>query len=139
MASSDIISLGDLTITTAQTYTGDWTTASLDDMLSCLISLRFVYGSGGTSGKVYVQTTPDDGVTVCDVICMTFTTSSKQRLWNLSALTPKTIAVTPGDGELTDDTALDGILGSKMRVKIVTVGTYAGSTILSSRLYRKRT
>ena len=53
---------------------------------------------------------------------------------NLSALTPKTADVMPTDGALADDTSVDGMLGDRFRLKIVSAGTYCGSPVLSVRL-----
>jgi len=51
------------------------------------IQIDFVYGSGGTSGKVWVQTTLDGGTTWIDIANMTFLLASKSRIMNLSART----------------------------------------------------
>jgi hypothetical protein len=107
--------------------------SSLEGMLSCGIEIRFIYGSSGTTCKIYVQTSLDQGTTWSDVICMACTTASKTRLFNLSGLTPKS-ATTPADGVLTDDTDVDGIVGDRFRVKVVSTGTYAGNTQVSVRL-----
>lgn len=131
-----IFSLGDIAITTAQTYIGDWVD-DFDGVSAISVDLQLLYGSGGTSGKVFVQTslrqathTTDAGV---DALCMSFTTASKSRLFNI---TGRVVAanLTPTDGALADDTAQDGILGDRFRLKIVTVGTYAGQTMVSCRI-----
>lgn len=128
-----IYSLGDIAITTAGTQVGE-AIVDLDGMLSALLQLRFAYGSGGTSVKAYVQSSADDGTIWYDVACVVFATATEVALLNLSALTPKTTQVVPTDGTLADDTAVDGIIAERMRLKIVSVGTYAGSTVLSARL-----
>lgn len=133
MISPGLKSLGDFVITAAGTQTGDWVD-DLDGMLSALVSLRLAYGAGGTTVRAYLQTTPDDGTTVADMACVLFGTASEHALLNFSALTPKLTQVTPGDAALADDTAVDGLLGTKMRMKIVSTGTYSGSTVLSGRL-----
>jgi hypothetical protein len=133
MDAPGVYELGDIAITTAGTQTGTAVT-DLDGMLAAGLQVRLAYGSGGTSVKVYVQTSLDQGTVWIDVACFTFTTASAVKVRNLSALTPKTTDVTPTDGALTDDTSVDGILGDRMRIKVVSVGTYAGSTVLSARL-----
>jgi hypothetical protein len=133
MNTPGLFSLGDFSIAAAGTQTGEWV-ENLDGMLACMASLRLAYGSGGTTVRAYVQTTPDDGTTVCDIACILFGTASEQQILNFSALTPKTTQVTPGDAALADDTAIDGILGTKLRLKVVSTGTYAGSTVLSGRI-----
>jgi hypothetical protein len=62
-----------------------------------------------------------------------FGAASEVEIINLSGLTPKTTQVPPGDGALGDDTTVDGVLGDRLRAKVVSVGTYAGSTVLSVR------
>jgi hypothetical protein len=94
------------------------------------IQANFVYGSGGTSADAYVQISVDGGLTWVDVANFHFTTSSARRLYNLSSATAVTSIATPTDGSLTANTAVDGLLGTLMRVKYVTVGTYAGTTTL---------
>lgn len=124
-------SLGNTTITAAGTYTGDAVTG-LEGMLALTVALRFVYGSGGTNAKAYVQTSFDQGTTWVDIACVLFETANESKLVNLSGLTPKTTQVTPTDGSLADDTAVDGLLGDRVRLKIVSTGTYGGSTLLSA-------
>jgi hypothetical protein len=133
MLNPGLKNLGDFEITTAGMQTGDWVD-DLDGMLACLASVRLSYGSGGASIKAYLQSTPDDGTTVHDIACVVFGVASEHALLNFSALTPKLSQVTPSDGALADDTAVDGLLGTKLRLKLVSVGTYAGSTVLSGRL-----
>lgn len=125
-------SFGDFAVTAAGTVLSDLV-EDLGGALAMTLSARLAYGSGGTSVKAYVQTSLDGGSTWFDVWCATFTTASAHKAVNLSGLTPKTTAATPSDGSLTDDTAVDGVLGDRFRVKVVTVGTYAGSTVLSMR------
>lgn len=122
----------DLTITTAGTTICDAVTG-LAAMLALLVHLRFAYGSGGTSVKVYVQSSPDGNVWH-DIACVVFGTVSETAILNFSALTPKLTQVNPTDGAMADDSAVDGILGDRCRVKVVSTGTYAGSTVLSGRV-----
>ncbi|TIU02330.1 MAG: hypothetical protein E5W43_00880 [Mesorhizobium sp.] len=133
MDNPGVFSLGDFTITAAGTQVGDVVTG-LDGMLAALLQLRLVYGSGGTTVKAYVQCSADQETTWYDVACVAFGTASEVALLNLSALTPKTTAVVPSDGALADDTVVDGLLTDRMRLKVVSVGTYAGQTVLSARL-----
>lgn len=133
MEDPGIQSLGDFTITAAGTQTGDWVDG-LEGALSIAANMRLAYGSGGTSVKVYLQTSLDQETTAIDIACFTFATASANKARNLSALTPKTTDVTPSDGALADDTSVDGILGDRFRVKVVSTGTYAGSTVLSARI-----
>ncbi|MBB3297895.1 MULTISPECIES: hypothetical protein [unclassified Rhizobium] len=95
------------------------------------VQAKFNYGSGGTSVDVYLQTSLDGGQTWIDIANFHFTTSSATAIFNLSAATPKTTAVTPTDGSLAANTCVDGILGAQFRTKVVSVGTYAGSTTIA--------
>lgn len=133
MAASGVFSLGDTAITTAATYTGI-AVANLDGILSMTAYLRFAWGSAGTSARAYVQTSLDQGSTWCDIACVLFGTAAEAAVLNFSALTPKTTQVNPTDGTLSDDTAIDGIIGTEVRLKIVTTGTYATQTVLSGRI-----
>ncbi len=123
----------DLSITTAGTVFCTPITG-LAGMQALTFWLKFAYGSGGTTVKAYLQTSIDQGNTWIDIACVALAQTSKTVLLNLSGLTPKTTQVTPTDGALADDTAVDGILGDRMRLKVVSVGTYAGNTLLAARM-----
>lgn len=130
MISPGFYSLGSFSITTADTAAGD-AVENLEGMLALSVQLRFVYGSGGTNAKAYLQTSLDQGTTWIDVASVLFGTANEVAVINLSGLTPKTTQVTPTDGSLADDTVVDGVFGDRFRVKVVSTGTYAGSTTLS--------
>lgn len=127
-------SLGTFNVTDAGTQTGDWTEVDFEGLIAACAQVRLVYGSGGTSVKAYLQTTIDEATTPVDIACVVFGTASEVAVLNFSALTPKTTQVTPGDATLTDDTAVDGILGDRFRLKVVSTGTYAGSTVLTGNI-----
>jgi hypothetical protein len=95
------------------------------------VQAKFGYGSGGASVDVYLQTSLDGGLTWIDIANFHFTTSPATAIYNLSAATPKTTAVTPTDGSLAANTSVDGILGAQFRAKLVSVGTYAGATTIA--------
>lgn len=126
-------SLCDLAVTTALTGVAQTPIQNLEGIVAATIEAKFSYGSGGTSLKAYVQVTLDRGLTWIDVACFAFTTASATKVVNLSGLTPKTTAIAPTDGALADDTCVDGILGSAMRVKLSSVGTYA-NTVFSLKV-----
>ena len=44
---------------------------------------------------------------------------------------PMAANVTPTDGALSDNTILDGLIGDRLRVKTVVVGTYSGTSTLA--------
>lgn len=95
-----------------------------------LVQCNFTYGSGGTTADAWVQTSADGGSTWVDAANCHFTTSSLRELYNLSALTAVTTAYTATDGTLAANTAKDGMIGPRWRVKYTTTGTYAASTTL---------
>ena len=117
----------DLSITSAGTTVCDVVT-DLAGMTAVSIQARFAYGSGGTTVKAYVQTSLSQSNDWIDVACIALAVASETQVLNLSGLTPKALTV-PTDGTLTDDTVLDGILGDRLRVKVVSVGTDANTTL----------
>lgn len=126
-------SLCDLAVTTALTGIAQTPVQNLEGIVAATIEAKLSYGSGGTTIKAWVQITLDDGQTWIDVACFAFTTGSGVKVVNLSGLTPVTTAITPSDGAMTDNTVQDGILGSAMRVKLTSTGTYA-NTIMSVKV-----
>jgi hypothetical protein len=123
-------SLGIFNITTAGTQTGD--AVELDGLLALTVQARFTWGSGGTTCKLYLQASIDDGNTWADFACIAFGNSASENpILNFSKLTPKLTQIVPVDAALADDTAVDGMISALVRCKVVTVGTYAGSTVLT--------
>lgn len=136
-----LFDLGDLAITSAvtdQVMTEGVSPAGvaqafldrLDGMLAATIEVGFSYGSGGTNAKVMIDTRLD-GANWIEVARLAFATTSAIKIINLSGLTPRTTPVSPS--VLSDDTCLDGILGSEWRARRTTTGTYAG-TVVSVRM-----
>lgn len=126
MLNPGIYGLADRAITTA-IVEAQTPILNLDGMTAVTIQARLAMGTGGTTAKVYVQTSLDQGVTWVDIVCAAFTTAGAVKLFNVSGLTPKTTPITPTDGALTDDTVVDGILGDRLRARIVTTGTYSNA------------
>lgn len=122
-------SLCDLSLTTALASVAQTPIQNLEGIHAATIIFKLAWGSGGTTVRAYVQVTLDDGQTWIDIACFSFTTASATRVINLSGLTPITSPVTPADGALADNTYIDGLLGSAMRVKLLTTGTYANTTV----------
>ena len=91
----------------------------------------FLYGSGGTTVKAWIQTSLDAGVTWIDIANFAFTTSALRKV---TAINPGIVAAapaTPTDGTLGDNLLVNGILGDRCRCKWTTTGTYAGATSLT--------
>jgi len=116
-------------ITTAVSATaGDVYVIREPGPVNLTIQAKFVYGSGGTNTTAYVQTSLDDGATWIDIYAFQATTASLTRIVNLTSGTAVTSPATPTDGSLTANTAVNGIIGNRIRVKYVTTGTYGGTT-----------
>lgn len=104
----------------------------LNGLGSVTFQARLAYGNGGTDVKVYLQTSLDGGATWVDIACLAFAVASETKLVTLAA-GATAAAVVPTDGALADDTMVQGVLGDRLRVKVVSTGTYGGSTVLSLR------
>lgn len=137
MNNSGIFDLGSREITAALTdevltdgSEGEFI-VDLEGMTAVSIQVRLVYGSGGTTVKVDVETSLDQGASWISIARLAFTTASAIKVVNLSGLTPKTTPATPA--VLSDDTCLDGILGDRLRAKVTSTGTYGGSTSIAVR------
>ena len=96
------------------------------------IEAIFLYGAGGTNATAYVQTSLDGGTTWFDIASFQFTTSAASKVSALTTgIAPGTQAFTPGDGALTANTVINGVLGDRFRAKLTTTGTYTGATSLA--------
>lgn len=124
--------LSSTTITTAVTAQTGTAVISLVGAKALVVEAAFTYGSGGTTAKVWVQTRVAGG-TWRDIMSLAFTTSSATKWSKVSSYTAMAAAQTASDAALSDDTILDGLLGSEVRVKYTTTGTYAGGTTLVIR------
>ncbi len=140
--SGRIINLGDATISAAVTdlaITSGVNAQStaiayvdrLEGMNAASIQANFAYSAGGTSLKVDVETSLDQGSTWLPICRFAFTTASAEKVMTVSGLTPRLAAATPAT--LSDDTCLDGTLGDRLRSRVTSVGTYTGATIISVR------
>lgn len=118
------------TITTAQTASTKTSVRGLARAKSLAIHCIFDYGSGGTTAKVWVQTSFDGGTTWVDIANFAHTTSDLSRAYNLTSNTAVTTVYTVTDGTLADDTCKDGLIGDQLRVKFTSTGTYGGTTTM---------
>jgi len=118
------------TITTALTGIPFETLAVPPHTCGLTFKSNFVYGSGGTTAKAWVQTTFDKGVSWVDIASFAFTTTSGAPINSVRVFTVVAANYTPTDGTLADNTIKDGLIGTQLRVKLTTTGTYAGSTTL---------
>ena len=130
---NQLILLPVTTITTAVTgvTTGSNTIIMPPNVDKLELVASFVYGSGGTTAKFWVQTTID-GTIWHDIANFAFTTASLNKeasCLGLAAHTHRTVT----DVTLADNTVINGFLGNKLRVKYTTTGTYAGDTTIEIR------
>ena len=120
--------------TTAATVTGKTFNIGTD-VTSISIQWIFVRGGGGTTLDAYLQTSLDGGTTWTDIYnCKKTTTSENTISVNIVAAV---VDKDNTDATLADNTAENGIIGSLIRIKFVTTGTYTGtSTIKASAVIR---
>lgn len=120
------------TVTTAQTNVAYVTVPGLARAKSIGLQCIFTYGAAGTSCKAYVQTSFDGGQTFVDVACFAHLTTSLNRYYNISGLTPVTAVATLNDNSnhIADNTCVDGVVGDQWRVVLVTTGTYTTNTTI---------
>lgn len=117
------------TITAAVTGTTTTPVTDLDGTKYIGVIGVFTYGSGGTTLKVWLQTTFDNGTTWVDVLNFAFTTASLTKVGSVAAyigLTPATNT----DATLADNTANQGLIGDQIRLKYTSTGIYAASTTI---------
>ena len=99
----------------------------VEGLRDLLVEAIFLYGSSGTTLKVWVQTRVKGG-TWRDIMNFAFTTSAATKWSKTSISIALAAARAASDAALTDDTILDGMLGDEIRVKYTSTGTYAGAT-----------
>ena len=123
------------TITTAITAV----ISGLYGMKELVIEANFVFGSGGTTVDAWLQTSLDGGNNWIDIAQFAFLVTSLRKIHTvvMPAVVATRTNVTPLDGTLGDNLIQDGILGDHLRVKLTTVGTYAGGTTLDINVVPK--
>lgn len=107
------------------------TTLDLIGMRCCTVQSTFVYGAGGTTLKVWIQTSFDHGTTWLDIMNFAYTTASATKISSVRNLTAVAPALAPTSGVLGDDLILDGVLGGGLRALYTSTGTYSGLTHLT--------
>jgi hypothetical protein len=101
----------------------------IGDLQALTIEGEFVYGSGGTTAKAYIQTSLDGGTTWVDIANLAFALATIKKISKVLRVNTLAAAYVPTDGTLTDDTVKDGLLGDQLQVKLIVVGTYAASSL----------
>ncbi len=141
MDNPGIFNLGDAAVTAAVTdsvitsgTSAAGVTQAFIDRLEAMTALtlyaEFAYGSGGTSCAVIVQTSINQGADWIDIARFDFTTANGTKVANLSGLLSKAVTAVAA---LASEGVNDGVLGDRLRYKITSAGTYAGSTSVSVR------
>jgi hypothetical protein len=126
--------LNDQAITTAVTNSQS-KTIILREMPSVVIAVCvFTHGSGGTTTKVWVQSTGERYANTnafTDICNFSFAQQSGAKGMEIARTTTSTVTTMSGVGggphTITDDTAV-GPVGHAFRVQWTTTGTYADST-----------
>ena len=122
-----------LTNTTAGTYISSEVSIPLGASVILAQSV-FVRGGGGTSCDVFVQTSVDNGSTWIDIMQFAFLTTTVTKISGVRPYIATAANITPSDGGLSDNTILDGLIGDRLRVKTVVVGTYSSTSTLDVNL-----
>jgi hypothetical protein len=122
MATKEALNLYSGTITTA--LTADVGTEQIvpDGCTGLVLQYNMFVGGGGTDLTAWVQCSID-GSNWVDVSAFNATTSSLRKVSAVQGALAHTHA-TPTDGALADNTDIDGWIGSKIRVKVTSTGTY---------------
>jgi hypothetical protein len=125
-------------ITTAQSIATVGKVHKLPDECAGLTAeCVFVDGGGGTTIDVFIQTALDamGGTAVnrepqvwFDIMQFAFTTTAGRKILKVREETAIVTAVAEASEALSDDTAVSGIIGSHVRARIVTTGTYTGTS-----------
>lgn len=118
-------SLAALGLTTALSAQAQTEIDDLEGMVAVMIEVRFQYGTGGTSCAAVVQTSAD-GTNWVDIARFDFTTTSAAKVCNLSAALSKAVTAVAA---LASEGVTDGVLGTRLRAVITSVGTYANTTL----------
>jgi hypothetical protein len=126
------------TIAGAVTLIGEVTSlGQIPGTQAVTVEAAFLYGSGGTTCKAYLQTSVDGGTTWVDVASFAFTTSAASKVSALNVYAALAAAVTPTDGTLADNTIVNGLIGDRLRVKVISTGTYAAATSIKVTLVQR--
>lgn len=124
--------LGTIAITTALTNSASTPITGLGKMQSVSLIATFTYVSGGTTAKIYVQTSCDSGSSWYDIGQFAFTTAGAVKFKSLissSAVTTASLTT----GTMADDTAQQGLLCDRLRFAVTSTGTYAAGAQINVR------
>lgn len=114
------------------------TISNLQNKVVNALGAVFTYGSNGTTAKAFVQSSYDGGSNWFDVTAFSFTTSSAKKGLALGWPASGTAHFTVTDGALADNTVSGAPMGNMIRCKVISTGTYAGTTTLRVDMDVKR-
>jgi len=124
--------LSALTVAAAVGATAGTAVVGLTGMNYLAVEGIFLYGAGGTTVKVWVQTSLDGGTTWFDIINLPFTTAATKVTAAVSTyITAGAAPVVATDATAADNAIVNGVLGDRVRVKYITTGTYTGATSIA--------
>jgi len=128
-------SLDDFTIGAAASQVG-CVIDELDGCIGATFQATFAPEGGEGAVAVYLATSIDQGTRWCDIAVLRFSEAGTL-LVNVSAEESTPTPITPTDGTLDDDSStviVDGILGDRLRARVISTGTFTGSSLLSARV-----
>jgi hypothetical protein len=99
------------------------------DVVALTMTANFVRGGGGSTADFWIQSSTDN-VKWIDIASFNPTTASIVKVFSVNALLAHTHA-TATDGTLGDNTILNGWIGSYLRVKYTTTGTYSSNSSIN--------
>jgi len=138
MDNSGSFSLGDFSLTVANTYDG----LPLEDLdgLRGLTAQVVLQAGDGTSddatAAVYLKTSIDQGQRWCDIAVIRFDADGGVQIATIEVESTPT-PVSPTTNALADDSnsaIVAGIMGDRLMASILTTGTWAGQTVASVRV-----
>lgn len=109
--------------------TAGGTVTGLFDSVVIGAGFDFVYGSGGTAGTVWLQTSYDDGASWMDLCAFNFATASQKRYAAFNQSQFGTVVSTPTDASMAGSAIATFAPGNLLRARYSNTGTYSGSTV----------
>jgi len=107
--------------------------------MAVTIQALFAYvADSATSITAHVQTSLDGGQSWWDIACVQFTTASGAKYMACAGGEGVSAAVNLSDGSLSANTAIDGFLGDRFRVKWVSAGDYGAGTRLDIDIFPRK-
>ncbi len=126
MASNHLVLLPETTFAAAVTAVTTTARPLPSDTVALAFMLDFNYGAGGTDITFWVQTSIDNE-NWSDIASFNVTTAAIVKVAAVNSFLAHTHA-TATDGSLADNTVANGFIGSYIRVKYTSTGTYSGAT-----------